>query len=110
MDRTDGAVYLAEVLRSMAHPARVRILRLLGKGRKSVGELSADLGIEQPNMSQHLAAMRRTGVLRVDREGTRANYSVCCPDVSRLLDAAEAISRHCAVAQTEALTDPTRPA
>jgi len=49
----------AEVLKTLAHPRRLEIVHELARGPRTVGRLADELGIAQPNVSQHLALMRR---------------------------------------------------
>lgn len=55
----------AQLLRVIAHPTRLRIIeRLAGEGSSlCVSDLEPDLGIPQPNVSQHLAVLRKAGVV-----------------------------------------------
>ncbi|HVY77366.1 MAG TPA: metalloregulator ArsR/SmtB family transcription factor [Solirubrobacterales bacterium] len=78
----------AEFFRLLGHPARVRILELLRDGELSVGKLQAELGIDSSGASQHLAAMRRQGLLESRREGTSVFYRVRDPRVFQLLETA----------------------
>jgi len=78
----------AEFFRLLGHPARVRMLELLRDGELSVGELQAELGIDSSGTSQHLAAMRRQGLLESRREGTSVLYRVRDPRIFQLLETA----------------------
>ena len=73
----------ASLFRVLGHPARVRILELLRDGERSVGALQADLGLDSGGTSQHLAALRRVGVVQSRREGTTVFYRV---DDKRVFD------------------------
>lgn len=73
----------ASLFRVLGHPARVRILELLRDGERSVGALQADLGLDSGGTSQHLAALRRVGVVQSRREGTTVFYRV---DDTRVFD------------------------
>lgn len=75
----------AEVLKTVAHPLRLRIVELLESGEKSVNELKDLLGVTQPLTSQHLSQMRMRGVLGSRREGTLVYYSVANPDVVKVI-------------------------
>jgi DNA-binding transcriptional ArsR family regulator len=66
----------ATLFRVLGHPARVRILELLRDGERSVGALQAELGLDSGGTSQHLAALRRVGVVQSRREGTTVFYRV----------------------------------
>ncbi len=75
----------AEVLKTVAHPLRLRIVELLESGEKSVNELRDLLGVTQPLTSQHLLQMRMRGVLGSRREGTLVYYSIANPDVVKVI-------------------------
>jgi ArsR family transcriptional regulator len=81
----------ANLFRVLGHPARVRILELLRDGEHSVGQLQAELELDSSGTSQHLAALRRIGLVSVRREGTSAFYSVEDEQVFELLAAGRAI-------------------
>lgn len=66
---------LAALAAVIAHPARVRILRLLvRRGRCSFGELVDELPLAQSTVSQHLRVMKEAGVIRGEDEGKRVSY------------------------------------
>lgn len=79
------------MFRVLGHPARVRILELLRDGERSVGTLQAELGLDSGGTSQHLAALRRIGLVESRREGTSVFYRVDDPRVFELLEAGRAI-------------------
>jgi ArsR family transcriptional regulator len=66
----------ASLFRVLGHPARVRILELLRHGERSVGALQAELELDSSGTSQHLAALRRIGLVHARREGTNVYYRV----------------------------------
>jgi ArsR family transcriptional regulator len=71
----------AEVLRTLAHPRRLAIIHRLAAGPCEVGRLAAELGISQPNVSQHLALLRTTGLVDAERDGREVRYHLTDPDV-----------------------------
>jgi DNA-binding transcriptional ArsR family regulator len=77
----------AGLFRVLGHPARVRIVELLRDGEKSVGALQAELGLESGATSQHLAALRRVGLVESRREGTSVFYRASDRKVFDLLEA-----------------------
>lgn len=81
----------ANLFRVLGHPARVRILELLREGERSVGALQVDLGLDSGGTSQHLAALRRIGLVESRREGTSVYYRVDDERVFDLLAAGRAI-------------------
>lgn len=78
----------ADFFRTLGHPARVRVLELLKDGELTVGKLQAELEIDSSGASQHLAAMRRQGLLESRREGTSVFYRVRDPRIFQLLETA----------------------
>lgn len=81
----------ANLFRVLGHPARVRILELLREGERSVGALQAELGLDSGGASQHLAALRRIGLVVSRREGTSVYYRVDDRHAFDLLEAGRAI-------------------
>ena len=71
----------AGLCKGMAHPTRVRILRLLEHGEKTVNDLAGLSNVTQANASQHLALLRQLGLVSTRREGTKIYYSVADPKI-----------------------------
>ncbi|HWB22740.1 MAG TPA: metalloregulator ArsR/SmtB family transcription factor [Gaiellaceae bacterium] len=91
----------ANLFRVLGHPARVRILEVLRDGDQSVGALQTELGLDSSGTSQHLAALRRIGLVQSRREGTSVYYSVGDERVFDLLSAGrDIISRQIAEQQS----------
>jgi DNA-binding transcriptional ArsR family regulator len=81
----------AEFFRTLGHPARIRVLELLCQRDHAVHELLCSIAIEQSNLSQQLAVLRRAGLVAQHREGGSVVYSIRVPEVRDLLMAARAI-------------------
>src|SRR3954451_3749155 len=81
----------ASLFRVLGHPARVRILELLRDGERSVGALQAELGLDSGGTSQHLAALRRIGLVVSRKEGTSVYYRAADRNVFRMLRAARSL-------------------
>jgi ArsR family transcriptional regulator len=75
----------AEVLKTVSHPARLRIIELLEGGERSVTEIQDCLGITQSLTSQHLSNMKVRGVLQSRKNGNMVYYSVRNPDVVKVI-------------------------
>ena len=71
----------AEVLKTLANPKRLEIIHLLAEGPHEVSRLAEELGISQPNVSQHLALMRSAGVVEAERDGREVRYRLSDPEV-----------------------------
>jgi len=76
----------ADICKTLAQPKRIRMIHELRKGEGSVGQLSAKLGTSQPNISQHLAIMRKRGIVKTRREGTTIYYSLTSPIIGKACD------------------------
>jgi DNA-binding transcriptional ArsR family regulator len=67
---------IAERFRLLGEPMRLRILAFLRDGERNVNELVAVTGGGQANISRHLSALRRAGVLARRKEGTKVFYRI----------------------------------
>jgi len=81
----------AEFFKTLAHPARIRVLELLRDGERTVGEMLEEVGLEQSHLSQQLAVLRRANIVRSRKDGTRVLYTVVDPRIFQLLETAKAI-------------------
>lgn len=86
-------IYLlkADFFRALAHPARVRILELISEQERTVGELQAELGLDSSGTSQHLAALRRQGLVETRRQGTAIYCKLKDERVAQILKVAREI-------------------
>jgi DNA-binding transcriptional ArsR family regulator len=75
----------AEFFRSLAHPARIRILELLVAGDRSVTELLPAVALEASNLSQQLGVLRRAGIVSARRQGNSVTYSITSAHIAELL-------------------------
>ena len=67
----------AELLKVMAHPIRLRIVKnLIDNGPANVGSMQEKFHIPQPTVSSHLSKLRRAGILIANRNGTEIYYKV----------------------------------
>ena len=77
----------ANLFKALSHPARIRVLEILSSNDHPTGvvEMLADTGIEATLLSQHLAVLKRHGVVRAERVGNAVYYELAHPSVSDLL-------------------------
>jgi DNA-binding transcriptional ArsR family regulator len=83
--------YVSDILKSLSHPVRLKILCQLMQGEKSVNELIEFCEISQSNMSQFLKRMKEEGVVSSRREWNKIFYSVADPRLLKLLEAIKEI-------------------
>ncbi|MCC6377593.1 MAG: winged helix-turn-helix transcriptional regulator [Burkholderiales bacterium] len=81
-----NAVRVAALLKAIANPARLVVLCQLAEGERSVRELERVVGLSQSGISQHLAVLRRGGVVKSRRHGQAVLYSLADRDVVTLMD------------------------
>ncbi|MBI5547418.1 MAG: winged helix-turn-helix transcriptional regulator [Deltaproteobacteria bacterium] len=70
----DQAEHAAEVLKTVAHPLRLRIVAILCEGDEHVTGLSERLGVPQAIVSQQLRLLRMRRLVVVTRENGFAHY------------------------------------
>ena len=73
---------------ALAHPARRRILKLLGDGPMAAGEIAQRFDVSKPTMSGHFNVLKEAGLIQAERDGTTIRYRL---NVSVLEEAAAAI-------------------
>lgn len=78
---------VARVLRSLAHPVRLKILSQLGERERSVNELTDFCGTSQSAMSQFLRRMKAEGLVASRREGQFVFYRIESPSLHKLMTA-----------------------
>lgn len=81
----------AEFFKALAHPTRVRIIKYLMDKERCVCEFTEDLDVEQSNMSQHLAVLRKQGIVSFRKEGLKVMYKVNYPQIFEILQLAEEV-------------------
>ena len=67
---------IAQRLKALADPTRLQILQLLGERELCVGDLVAEVGGTQANVSKHLQVLRGAGLVRPRRDGMNVYYAV----------------------------------
>ena len=79
------------LLKALANEKRLMIVCLLSNGERNVGELEQVIGLSQSALSQHLARLRRDGVVETRREAQTIYYMIKDASVPKLLDCLSAI-------------------
>ncbi|MEU0008032.1 helix-turn-helix domain-containing protein [Streptomyces sp. NPDC006314] len=71
-------------LEALAHPVRLRLLRTLARGPHTTGELAHFWELSPPEVSRHLAVLRRAGLLTARRRGRYVRHTLNLPDLMTL--------------------------
>lgn len=83
---TVAAEQASELLKSLANRHRLLIVCQLIEGERSVGELAEFLGIRDSTVSQHLALLRKDGVVAARRDGQTIWYSIASAPARQVLE------------------------
>lgn len=82
----------ADLFRGLAHPLRIRILEVVTEhGEAPVALLLAETGLKPSNLSQHIAILRRYGLVVTERRGSQVFVSPAADEVAGLLAAARVL-------------------
>jgi len=95
----------AEFFRMLGHPVRIRVLELLQDGPLPVRDLLTAIEVESSGLSQHLAVLRRSGIVTSTRDGSTVVYELAGGDVAALLKAARRILTEVLAGQNELLAE-----
>jgi len=76
----------AMILRALNHKLRQQIVKLIDEKKKiTVTEIYVHLRLEQSVASQHLAILRRAGIVKTDRDGKFIYYSINTDRVTQIM-------------------------
>jgi DNA-binding transcriptional ArsR family regulator len=78
--------YKASIFHALAHPTRIAILEVLRDGEISARAIQERLGVEQANLSQHLAILRSRQIVVTRKEGNQVFYSMRNQVLFKVLD------------------------
>ena len=68
---------LAQMMKALAHPARIAIIQHLVKAQACIcGDLVDELGLAQATISQHLKELKSAGLIQGTIEGTSVCYCI----------------------------------
>ena len=84
---------LAALAKALGHPARVRIVRLLGERASCVtGELAPELGLAPSTVSEHLRILREAGLINTVASDGRPCYCISPHGLRSLTGAIERLA------------------
>jgi len=108
VDPSTGAAQFepaADLLKALAHPVRIAVVRALAAGPLCVHELVELAGVSQSLLSQHLRVLRSAALVRGTRRGKQIAYRLTNEHVARIVDDAV---RHAREKLTPDRTSPSR--
>lgn len=78
--------YKASIFRALSHPTRIAILEVLRDRELSARTIQEKLGVEQANLSQHLAILRSHQIVVNRKDGNQVFYSIRNAILVQVLD------------------------
>ena len=78
---------VAILLKSIAHPIRIKIIRLIFEHEfLSVSAIHTLLDIEQPVISLHLGILRKQGIIRAEKKGKSSYYFIVNRSIVQVIE------------------------
>lgn len=74
------------MLKALANENRLMVLCALAGGELPVGAILERVDLSQSALSQHLAVLRREGLVRTRREAQSIHYSIASPVVRKMIE------------------------
>ena len=79
---------IAELLKALAHPVRICIIRgLMNKGSCNVSYMQDCLNLPQSTVSQHLQKLKALGIIKVKEMDLQINYKICNETIINIVNA-----------------------
>jgi DNA-binding transcriptional ArsR family regulator len=75
----------AEILKALAHPQRLCIVKGLLSGKCNVSKIQDCMGIPQSTVSQHISKLKSAGIISGERCGNEICYSVVSDEASAIV-------------------------
>lgn len=83
----DKLTEMSSMLKACGHPLRLKILSVIENGEETcVSELWNCLEQSQPVVSQHLAVLKRKGIVRSQVKGNKRVYTISNPFIKSLVE------------------------
>lgn len=76
----------ADILKTLAHPVRIRIVDELSRGERCACDLLPGAGVDVSGLSRHIAQLRAAGIVSERREGVRRVLRLECPCILQALN------------------------
>lgn len=98
----------ADLLRALSNPGRLTVLCLLATGERTVGELERAVGLSQSALSQHLAVLRRKGLVKTRRFRQNVFYAIGDDRATRVIETLAGLYCPAAATASESVPQDTR--
>lgn len=78
-------VQKSELLKALAHPTRLCIVKGLIEKESNVTTIQECLDLPQSTISQHLFKLKAVGIIKGERKGLEISYQVINEEVRRII-------------------------
>jgi DNA-binding transcriptional ArsR family regulator len=75
----------ADILKTIGHPIRIRIIEALLEDEKYVSNIWGSLDLPQATVSQHLSVLRTKGIVQNKRCGSKVKYSISDGSIEEIM-------------------------
>jgi len=76
---------LANIMKSLGHPIRLKILCQLVDGALTVGQIHEQSSTSYANVSQHLQRLQHQGLVATDKQANFIYYSIATPSIKEII-------------------------
>jgi ArsR family transcriptional regulator len=76
----------ALICKTIVNPVRLRIINVIGEKKINVTEIREEIGISMSNLSNHLSALNRVGILSREKKGNYIYYYLTELSLLEVLD------------------------
>lgn len=81
----------ARIIKAMGHPSRLFIIEELGRGERSVLDLTAMIGADVSTVSKHLTVLKKAGIVLDDKRGNQVFYRLHVPCILNFFGCVESV-------------------
>ena len=81
----------ADIIKALAHPARLYMVDALSNGEKCVCEFVDELKLDQSTVSKHLAVLKNVNLVNSEKKGLNVYYKLKCPCILDIFNCVESV-------------------
>ncbi len=81
----------AEIVKAMAHPTRLMIIKVLSEREHCVCELTELAGVDTSTVSKHLSLLKNAGVVAIEKRGLMVFYRLVMPCTANFMGCLESV-------------------
>jgi len=82
----------SEIIKALAHPARLFMIDYLSDGEKCVCKFIEKLNLDQSTVSKHLAILKKAGLVTCEKRGLNVYYKLKCPCILNIFNCIESVN------------------